>query len=160
MAETTVAETTMAETTIEEAPRVRPQVRKGSSRRTCPAPADHHTVKFVVDEEQKLYDNAFEVKNWGELHRAAEHLARHDIRLVWGPGRRNIDHNIAIYHRNADEVRVEFFCEMHQMRDEALGCFDPCPWHQDTPQRPKTLGKETLRNYWGFVADRGNPEYL
>jgi catechol 2,3-dioxygenase-like lactoylglutathione lyase family enzyme len=120
---------------------------------------DHHTVNFVVDEEQKLHHIAFEVKDWGEIHRAAEHLARHDIRLVWGPGRHIIGHNIAIYHRNWDEVRVEFFCEMDQMKDEALGYFDPRPWHQDTPQRPKTWGKETLRNYWGFGSERTYPGY-
>lgn len=120
---------------------------------------DHHTVNFVIDEEQKLHHIAFEVKDWGEVHRAAEHLARHDIRLVWGPGRHIIGHNIAIYHRNWDEVRVEFFCEMDQMRDETLGYFDPRPWHQDTPQRPKVWGKETLRNYWGFGSERSYPGY-
>ena len=120
---------------------------------------DHHTVNFVIDEEQKLHHIAFEVKDWGEVHRAAEHLARHDIRLVWGPGRHIIGHNIAIYHRNWDEVRVEFFCEMDQMRDETLGYFDPRPWHQDTPQRPKVWGKETLRNYWGFGSERTYPGY-
>ena len=120
---------------------------------------DHHTVNFVVDEEQKLHHIAFEVKDWGEIHRAAEHLARHDIRLVWGPGRHIIGHNIAIYHRNADQVRVEFFTEMDQMKDEALGYFDPRPWHQDTPQRPKVWGKETLRNYWGFGSERSYPGY-
>ena len=120
---------------------------------------DHHTVNFVTDEEQKLHHIAFEVKDWGEVHRCAEHLARHDIRLVWGPGRHIIGHNIAIYHRNADQVRVEFFCEMDQMKDEALGYFDPRPWHQDTPQRPKSWGKETLRNYWGFGSERSYPGY-
>ncbi len=120
---------------------------------------DHHTVNFVIDEEQKLHHIAFEVKDWGEVHRAAEHLARHDIRLVWGPGRHIIGHNIAIYHRNSDGVRVEFFTEMDQMKDETLGYFDPRPWHQDTPQRPKTWGKETLRNYWGFGSERTYPGY-
>ena len=81
-------------------------------------------------------------------------LARHDIHLVWGPGRHIIGHNIAIYHRNADKVRVEFFCEMDQMKDEALGYFDPRPWHQDRPQRPKVWGPETLRNYWGYGSER------
>jgi hypothetical protein len=60
-----------------------------------------------------------------------------DIHLVWGPGRHIIGHNIAIYHRNADNVRVAFFTEMDEMKDEALGYFDPRPWHQDRPQRPK-----------------------
>jgi catechol 2,3-dioxygenase-like lactoylglutathione lyase family enzyme len=120
---------------------------------------DHHSVNFVIDEEAQLHHLAFEVKDWSEIQRAAEFLAKNDIRLVWGPGRHTIGHNIAIYHRNADDVRVEFFCEMDQMKDEKLGYFDPRPWHQDRPQRPKVWPKETLRNYWGFGSDRSYPGY-
>jgi len=114
---------------------------------------DHHSVNFVVDDVPQLHHIAFEVKDWPEIQRAAEWLARNDIHLVWGPGRHIIGHNIAIYHRNADKIRVEFFTEMDQMKDEALGYFDPRPWHQDRPQRPKVWGPDTLRNYWGFGSD-------
>jgi catechol 2,3-dioxygenase-like lactoylglutathione lyase family enzyme len=114
---------------------------------------DHHSVNFVVDETPQLHHVAFEVKDWSEIQRAAEWLAKNDIRLVWGPGRHIIGHNIAIYHRNADKVRVELFTEMDQMKDEALGYFDPRPWHQDRPQRPKVWGADTLRNYWGFGSE-------
>jgi catechol-2,3-dioxygenase len=120
---------------------------------------DHHTVNFVIDKEQKLHHIAFEVKDWAQIQLAAEHLAKHDIRLVWGPGRHIIGHNIAIYHRNADDVRVEFFTEMDQMKDEEFGWFDPRPWHQDNPQRPKVWGPDTLRNYWGFGSERTYPGY-
>jgi catechol 2,3-dioxygenase-like lactoylglutathione lyase family enzyme len=115
---------------------------------------DHHTVNFVVDEIPQLHHIAFEVKDWAEIQRACEWLAKNNIHLVWGPGRHIIGHNIAIYHRNADKVRVEFFCEMDLMKDEALGYFDPRPWHQDRPQRPKVWGPDTLRNYWGFGSER------
>jgi len=114
---------------------------------------DHHSVNFVVDDVPQLHHIAFEVKDWAEIQRACEWLAKNDIRLVWGPGRHIIGHNIAIYHRNADKVRVEFFTEMDQMKDEALGYFDPRPWHQDFPQRPKVWSAETLRNYWGFGSE-------
>jgi catechol 2,3-dioxygenase-like lactoylglutathione lyase family enzyme len=114
---------------------------------------DHHTVNFVVDEVPQLHHIAFEVKDWAEIQRACEWLAKNGIRLVWGPGRHIIGHNIAIYHRNADKARVEFFTEMDQMKDEALGYFDPRPWHQDRPQRPKVWGPDTLRNYWGFGSE-------
>lgn len=120
---------------------------------------DHHTVNFVVDPNPTLHHIAFELKDWGEIHRAAETLAKNDIRLVWGPGRHIIGHNVACYHRNADGVRVEFFCEMDQMKDEDLGYFEPRPWHQDRPQRPKTWGPDTLRNYWGFGSERTYPGY-
>jgi catechol 2,3-dioxygenase-like lactoylglutathione lyase family enzyme len=114
---------------------------------------DHHAVNFVVDAMPQLHHIAFEVKDWAEIQRACEWLAGNDIRLVWGPGRHIIGHNIAIYHRNADKARVEFFCEMDQMKDESLGYFDPRPWHQDRPQRPKVWDAATLRNYWGFGSE-------
>ena len=120
---------------------------------------DHHTVNFVVDEVPQLHHIAFEVKDWPEIHRASDFLAKNGIQLVWGPARHIIGHNIAIYHRNADKVRVEFFCEMDQMKDEALGYFDPRPWHQDRPQLPKTWPKDTMRNYWGFASTGTFPGY-
>jgi catechol-2,3-dioxygenase len=120
---------------------------------------DHHTVNFVYDAVPQLHHIAFEVKDWPELSRAGDHLARHGVHLVWGPGRHIVGHNIAAYHRNADNVRVELFCEMDQMKDEALGYFDPRPWHQDRPQYPKTWPKDTLRNYWGFGSHGTFPGY-
>ncbi len=120
---------------------------------------DHHTVNFVVDPVPQLHHIAFEVKDWPEIHRACDFLAKNNIRLVWGPGRHIIGHNVAAYHRNADNVRVELFCEMDQMKDETLGYFDPRPWHQDRPQKPKVWPKDTLRNYWGFGSHGTFPGY-
>lgn len=120
---------------------------------------DHHTVNFVVDPKPQLHHIAFEVKDFAELCRAGDHLARHGIHLVWGPGRHIVGHNIAAYHRNADYVRVELYCEMDLMKDEALGYFEPRPWHQDRPQVPKNWPKDTLRSYWGFGSFGTFPGY-
>jgi len=121
--------------------------------------ADHHTVNFVYDAVPQLHHIAFEVKDWPEIHRACDFLGRNNIHLVWGPGRHIIGHNVAAYHRNADNIRVELYCEMDQMKDEALGYFDPRPWHQDRPQVPKVWPKATLRNYWGFGSHGTFPGY-
>jgi catechol 2,3-dioxygenase-like lactoylglutathione lyase family enzyme len=115
---------------------------------------DHHAVNFVYDAKPQIHHIAFELKDWGEIHRGCETLACNGIPLVWGPGRHIIGHNIACYHRNTDNLRVELYTEMDQMKDEALGYFEPRPWHQDRPQRPKTWGPETLRNYWGVGSER------
>jgi len=120
---------------------------------------DHHSVNFVIDPAPQLHHIAFEVKDWPEIHRACDFLAKNNLRLVWGPGRHIIGHNVAAYHRTSDDIRVELFCEMDQMKDEALGYFDPRPWHQDRPQRPKVWPKETLRNYWGFGSHGTFPGY-
>jgi catechol 2,3-dioxygenase-like lactoylglutathione lyase family enzyme len=116
--------------------------------------SDHHAINFVNDPKPQLHHIAFEVKDWPEIHRACDYLAKNKLLLVWGPGRHIIGHNIAAYHRNHDNVRVELYTEMDQMKDEALGYFDPRPWHQELPLRPKQHGPETLRNYWGFGSGR------
>ena len=115
---------------------------------------DHHTLNFIIDEKPQLHHIAFEVLDWSEINKAGDFLARNKIHLVWGPGRHIIGHNVATYHRNEDLVRVEIFTELDQMKDEALGYFDPRPWHQEFPLYPKMHGPETLRNYWGFGSER------
>jgi catechol 2,3-dioxygenase-like lactoylglutathione lyase family enzyme len=116
--------------------------------------SDHHTLNFIIDEKPQLHHIAFEVIDWSEIHKAVDYLAYNKVHLVWGPGRHVIGHNVATYHRNADLVRVEIFTEMDQMKDEALGYFDPRPWHQEFPLYPKMHGPETLRNYWGYGSER------
>ncbi len=114
---------------------------------------DHHTVNFVHSDTPMLHHIAFEVKDWGDLHRSCEILLKHRIPLVWGPLRHIVGHNIAAYHRNGDSVRVEMFCEMDQMKDEELGYWDPRPWHEEMPLRPKRWPKDTWRSQWGFGSN-------
>ena len=121
--------------------------------------SDHHTVNFARYDDERLHHIAFEVKDIGELQRSSDYLAKHGIFLVWGPIRHLVGHNMAAYHRNPDDQRVELFCEMDIMRDEDLGYFEPRPWHQDFPQRPKVWPDDTLRSYWGFGSFGTFPGY-
>jgi catechol 2,3-dioxygenase-like lactoylglutathione lyase family enzyme len=120
---------------------------------------DHHTVNFVRFDQPALHHIAFEVKDWAELQRGCEILAKNGIQLVWGPLRHIVGHNIAAYHRNADGVRVELFCEMDLMKDEALGYWEPRPWHEEMPLRPKHWPKDTWRSAWGFGSFGTFPGY-
>jgi catechol 2,3-dioxygenase-like lactoylglutathione lyase family enzyme len=117
---------------------------------------DHHTVNFLRDAKTAIHHIAFEVRDWSDIKRASDILAKSNIKLTWGPLRHIIGHNIAIYHKNPDGVTIEFFCELDQMHDEELGFFEPRPWHQDRPQRPKVWGDDTLSNWWGPMSH--NPD--
>ena len=64
-------------------------------------------------------------------------LSLNRIPIIWGPLRHGPGHNVSIYHRNPDGQVVEFYAELDQLLDEDLGFFDPRPWHEDQPQRPK-----------------------
>jgi catechol 2,3-dioxygenase-like lactoylglutathione lyase family enzyme len=118
---------------------------------------DHHTVNFLRNEKSAIHHIAFEVRDWSDIKRACDMLARHNIKLTWGPIRHIIGHNIAIYHKNPDGVVVEFFTDLDQMHDEDLGFFEPRPWHQDRPQKPKVWGDDTASNWWGPMS-HGSPQ--
>jgi len=110
---------------------------------------DHHTVNFVEHGDHvKMHHMAFEVKDWGEILRACDYLGHKKIHIIWGPGRHIIGHNIFIYHRNPDGQIIECYTGLDQMKDESLGYFEPRPWHQDQPQRPKVWPADTYGNYW------------
>ncbi len=111
---------------------------------------DHHTINAFENKPYGLAHFAFEVKDFAELQRTCEILVGSNLRLEWGPSRHVIGHNIACYHRNWDGLRVEFYGEMDQMKDETLGYFEPRPWHEDMPQRPKVWPMDTSRNQWGL----------
>jgi catechol-2,3-dioxygenase len=117
---------------------------------------DHHTVNFASHgAHEKMHHIAFEVKDWAEVQRACDFLGRNNYHLIWGPGRHIIGHNIFIYHRNPDGQIMELYCELDQMKDETFGYFEPRPWHQDQPQKPKVWPADTLGSYWGGRAPPG-----
>lgn len=118
--------------------------------------ADHHTVNFVRGEAARLHHFAFELKDMAQVQNACELLGRKRIPIAWGPVRLGPGHNVAIFHRNPDDHMVEFYIELDQMKDEALGYWDPRPWHRECPQRPKVWTGEH-RHIWGPPP---TPEFL
>ena len=90
---------------------------------------DHHTVNFALTHSNaiKLHHFAFELKDWAEIQRACDFLGKNGYRMIWGPGRHLIGHNVFTYHRNPDGQIVELYTELDQMKDEDLGYFDPRP---------------------------------
>jgi catechol 2,3-dioxygenase-like lactoylglutathione lyase family enzyme len=98
---------------------------------------DHHTVNFLKGKRVNLHHIAFQLRDFSHLENGCDVLSQHRIPIIWGPLRHGPGHNVSIYHRNPDEQVVEYFAELDQMLDEDLGFFDPRPWHEDHPQRPK-----------------------
>ena len=83
--------------------------------------------------------------------RASDILARNNHPLTWGPARHTIGHNCASYHHNPDGLMIELYAEMDQMLDEELGYYDPKPWHEFRPQRPRAWGPDD------FAAQQVDP---
>ncbi len=112
---------------------------------------DHHTVNLLHGKKNKMHHIAFEARDWDHIKSACDFLGKQKIPLIWGPGRHGVGHNIFIYHHTPDGQIMELYTELDQMTDEASGAFDPRPWHEDNPQRPKVWqpGPQTS-NIWGI----------
>ncbi len=92
----------------------------------------------------------------GHMHRACDILGGQKVKILWGPVRHGPGHNVACYHRDPDGHIVELFYDLDSMTDEALGFWDPRPWHRDRPQRPR-VWTGLPRDVWGLPP---SPEFL
>jgi catechol 2,3-dioxygenase-like lactoylglutathione lyase family enzyme len=111
---------------------------------------DHHTINLMETGSNRHFHTAFELRDWSHLQTACDFLSLNGYRMLWGPGRHGIGHNLFAYHRSPNGLITELFAELDQMKDESLGYFEPRPWHRDNPQRPKTWPKDpAASNLWG-----------
>jgi catechol-2,3-dioxygenase len=119
---------------------------------------DHHTLNFARGPQRRLHHIAFELRDSSHMHQACDLLGRKRIELLWGPVRHGPGHNVAVYHRNPDGQLVELFFDMDRMADEALGYYEPRPWHRDRPQKPK-VWRGLPRDVWGLAPSAALHEF-
>jgi catechol 2,3-dioxygenase-like lactoylglutathione lyase family enzyme len=113
---------------------------------------DHHTINLMQTNEDRHFHTAFELRDWAHLQTACDYLSLNGYKLLWGPGRHGIGHNLFAYHRAPNGLITELFAELDQVNEE-LGYFEPRPWHRDNPQRPKVWAKDpSASNLWGIMA--------
>jgi catechol 2,3-dioxygenase-like lactoylglutathione lyase family enzyme len=113
---------------------------------------DHHTINLMRSEQDRHFHTAFELRDWGHMLAACDYLSLNGYKLIWGPGRHGIGHNLFTYHRAPNGMITELFAQLDQMNEE-LGYFEPRPWHRDSPQRPKVWTPDpNASNYWGAGA--------
>ena len=112
---------------------------------------DHHTINLMQTGSNRHFHTAFELRDWGHMQTACDFLSTNGYKLLWGPGRHGIGHNLFTYHRSPAGFITELFAELDRMNEE-LGYFEPRPWHRDNPQRPKVWAKDpTASNLWGIM---------
>jgi catechol 2,3-dioxygenase-like lactoylglutathione lyase family enzyme len=112
---------------------------------------DHHTINLMQTGSDRHFHTAFELRDWAHMQQACDFLSLNDYKLLWGPGRHGIGHNLFAYHRAPNGLITETFAELDRMNEE-LGYFEPRPWHRDHPQRPKVWAKDpSASNLWGIL---------
>jgi len=113
--------------------------------------SDHHTINLMETGANRHFHTAFELRDWAHMQQACDFLSLHGHKLLWGPGRHGIGHNLFAYHRAPNGLITETFAELDRMNEE-LGYFEPRPWHRDHPQRPKVWVKDpSAANLWGIL---------
>jgi catechol-2,3-dioxygenase len=112
---------------------------------------DHHTINLMETGSNRHFHTAFELRDWSHLQTACDYLSLNGYKLLWGPGRHGIGHNLFAYHRAPNGLITELFAELDRMNEE-LGYFEPRPWHRDKPQKPKVWAKDpSASNLWGIM---------
>lgn len=114
---------------------------------------DHHAINLMESSKRTgLHHTAYEMRDFIHLKQHLDHLAANDYALEWGPGRHGAGHNIFSYHRDPDGNLTEAFTELDVIYDEESEHFEPRPWHEDFPQRPKFWDvAPASANKWGPV---------
>jgi catechol 2,3-dioxygenase-like lactoylglutathione lyase family enzyme len=110
---------------------------------------DHHTVNFLHGEQTHMHHVAYELKDWAHVQQACDLLGKRKVPIIWGPGRHRVGHNVFVYHRDPDDHVIELYTELDQMKSEALGFFEPRPWHEYAPQTPRVWTRDEGLPLWG-----------
>ncbi len=65
---------------------------------------DHHTINLMQTGSNRHFHTAFELRDWGHMQTACDYLSLNGYKLLWGPGRHGIGHNLFTYHRAPDRA--------------------------------------------------------
>lgn len=109
---------------------------------------DHHVLNFATSDYKAMHHLALELRDYSHLVSAMDHLGSHNIPILWGPSRHGAGHNIATYHRDPDGNMIELFTDADVFIPE-LGIFEPRPWHEHFPQKPRVWGTDECITRWG-----------
>jgi catechol 2,3-dioxygenase-like lactoylglutathione lyase family enzyme len=81
---------------------------------------DDQTINLVETGSNKHFHTAFELRDWPHMQSACDFLSKNGFKILWGPGRHGIGHNLFTYHRGSNGLITELFAELDQMKDESL----------------------------------------
>lgn len=117
-------------------------------RRPEPPRQRRETLVLVRGERPGLSGIAFEIAPSQSLEDARQTLANAGVEAVLRAGRTPCVDQVLAF-KDPKGTEIELYAEMDPMNDEQLGYYEPKPWHEDRPQRPKDwLGQSAPRNKW------------
>ena len=94
---------------------------------------DHHGVAFLNDGQSKVNHYCLDLADWQAIKVMCDHLQRHEVPIIYGPGRHGPGDNIFIYIPDPAGNIMELSTEMLQIWDELS--YQPRDW----PNEPGTV---------------------
>lgn len=79
---------------------------------------DHHGIAFLPSKRSSLHHHAYSAGDWEQIKLVLDWMCRCGIAPDVGPVRHGPGNNIAVYIRDPDGFRIEFYCEMEQIHDD------------------------------------------
>ncbi len=79
---------------------------------------EHHGLAFLKFERALFHHHAYDAGDWNGIKFVLDWLAKQDWPVEVGPVRHAAGNNIAVYIRDPNGFRVEFYCELEHIEDD------------------------------------------
>jgi len=85
------------------------------------ADLEHHSFAVFRAPKSQSDHFALEVPSWDDIRRWADHFARHDVAIWWGPGRHGAGNNLFFMVKDPDGNNIEISAELETLPKGAPG---------------------------------------
>ncbi len=100
---------------------------------------EHHNLACFYQDRNGIDHHSYEAGEWDTIRDWCDHFARHDVSLMWGPGRHGPGNNLFIFIKDPDENWIEVSAELEVIHDRPV---------KSWPHEERTLNK------WGRAIMR------
>jgi len=81
---------------------------------------EHHNLACFCQDRQGIDHHSYEAGEWDTIRDWSDHLATHDIQLMWGPGRHGPGNNLFIFIEDPDKNWIEISAELEVVHDRPV----------------------------------------
>lgn len=100
---------------------------------------DHHTL-ILMQGRRDIDHVGYSIFNGSELLTWADYLSRHQVPILWGPGRHGAGHDLFLRFADSEGIHIELSAELQQYYDHDVTT-PPRLWHT----------RSTALNLWGTM---------
>jgi catechol-2,3-dioxygenase len=87
---------------------------------------EHHNLAVFHQDRQGVDHHSYEAGEWDTIRDWSDHLATHDVQLMWGPGRHGPGNNLFIFIEDPDGNWIEISAELEVVHDRPVKSWPHC----------------------------------